>query len=543
MSKKKCIRKKVSIFAALFVLILIVTGCNSNMATNNEETDVNSDESVVCYVGPKLWSGTLDPVKGAYVNGYDFIFNALTRVNKEGNYEGDLATDWEISNDGLEYIFNLREGVKFHDGTDFNADDVVFTFQTVKENQAMNKKVVMTNVEKIEKTGEFQVKFTLSKPYSPFLDMMYQMGIVPSDSYNAESFDTVLTGTGPYKFVQRDAEQQLIVDSNSDYWEGAPDIERVTFVNMDSKTAFANAKSGQVDLVMTEPSYMTETVEGMHTQTLKTIDCRAINLPCVPRQEYVDKNGEKSIVGNDVTCDIAVRKALNIGIDRQQIIDYAYNGIGNPAKGYPEILPWSQRMDYEDGQLDEACKLLENAGWVDTDGDGIREKNGLKCSFEVYTFEMDRYETAVAVAQCAKEMGIEIKVIESTIGEIFDGPLNNQGGVWIVGIQYNPNILVGTFKSDMTIKGGYNNTCCIWNEDVDKLIDDALAQTEKEKANEKWKEVLSKVDKQYPYLYLFDNEHCYFVNDNLDISLDTQIIHPAGHGLPVICNIKDWTLR
>ncbi len=327
-------------------------------------------------MGHGFWDGSLDPVKGSFSYGYDFISNGLVRVNPKAEYEGDLAESWEISEDSLAYTYHLKKGIQFQDGSGFSAEDVVFTYQTVMENQGQNGEVDLSKVKKVEAVDEYTVKFTLKEPYSPFLDSTAQLGIVPKDGYDSAAFDQMPVGTGPWKVVQYDAEQQLIVEANEGYFEGAPEIKRVTFVDMDNEAAFSNARSGQLDVVMVQPSYAAESVEGMHMEKLETMDVRNISLPCREPGTFTNANGEQVEVGNPVTSDVSVRKALAIGIDRQQIIENAFHGVGKPAVGWTGNLIWGNTAEYEDSRAEEAKGLLEESGWADTDGDGIREKMG-----------------------------------------------------------------------------------------------------------------------------------------------------------------------
>ena len=122
----------------------------------------------------------MDPVKGAMPDGYSFTNNALITVDPDSRYTGDLATDWTVSEDALTYTFRLREGVTFHDGSEFTAEDVVFTYNTVKENQGVNENVDLTRMKSVEADGDYSVVFTLDEPYSSFLDQTASLGIVPA---------------------------------------------------------------------------------------------------------------------------------------------------------------------------------------------------------------------------------------------------------------------------------------------------------------------------------------------------------------------------
>lgn len=507
-----------------------------------ESSQTNSD-SIVCYVGQGFWDGSLDPVKGGFPYGYNFINNGLVRVNPNSEYEGDLAKSWEISEDSLVYTYKLREDVQFQDGSDFTAEDVVFTYETVMANQGQNGEVDLSKVDKVEALDDYTVQFTLKEPFSPFLDTTAQLGIVPREGYDSVTFDQMPIGTGPWKVIQYDTEQQLIVEANENYFEGAPKIKRVTFVNMDNEAAFSNAQSGQLDVVMVQPSYASETIAGMHMEKLETMDVRNISLPSREPETVTNAAGDKVEIGNPVTSDVSVRKALSIGINRQEIIDNAFQGVGRPAEGWTNNLIWSNTKEYEDSQVEEAKGLLEESGWKDEDGDGIREKDGVKCAFEIYTpsDEQDRYMLAAALAENAKELGISIDIKQTTWDEI-TAKSYSQGVVWGFG-QYSPMVIDNQFQSEHFVNQAYSNPSGYRNERVDNLIAEAVSANNQEDAILAWKEVQTVYEEDYPYLYLVNIEHCYFVSDRLDISVETQIPHPHGHGLPIICNMKDWTIK
>lgn len=542
-------KKRSIALSLIFAMSLMFVGCNNSnegVATDsNKEVVVNTEsrDSITAYVGTNIFEGSLDPIKGAMSYGYSFTNCALIRVNSESEYEGDLATAWQISDDSLVYTFSLREGVKFHDGSDFTADDVVFTYETVKENQGNNENVDLSRLESVTALNDYTVEFKLSESYSPFFDSVALLGIVPSDAYDSDTFDKYPIGTGAWKVIQYDTDQQIIVQANENYYEGAPEIKQVTFVKMDNEAAFSNAKSGQLDIVMVAPNYAIEEVDGMHIENLETMDVRNISLPCIPEQTVKDSDGNELIVGNNVTSDISVRKALSIGIDRESIINNALNGIGRGATGFTSNLVWGNPLIYEDNQREEAKELLEEAGWVDLDGDGIREKDGVKCEFDVYSPSNDqqRYLLSVAVAEDAKELGISINAKQGTWDEL-TAKANTCGIVWGWG-QYSPTVLKSLLYSDLFLTSAYDNTVGYSNEEVDKLIDEAVDSNNQEDAINKWKEVQKVSAEDYPYLYIVNIEHSYFINDSIDISVDTQIAHPHGHGSPIICNMKDWKIN
>ncbi|MDR1573948.1 MAG: ABC transporter substrate-binding protein [Clostridiales Family XIII bacterium] len=504
-------------------------------AASETPSGATADDAVVAYVGTTIFDGGLDPIKGSMSYGYSFTNAALLKVNPQSEYVGDMATAWDVSADALVYTFDLRQGVKFGDGSDMTAEDVVFTYERVREKQAENENADLTKLVSVKALSDYKVEFTLSEPYSPFLDTTAMLGIVPADGYDAEAFEHRPVGTGPWKVVQYDANQQIILEPNENYYEGPPTVGRVTLVYMEQDAALAAARSGQLDVVMVSPNHASETVSGMTMFPLETMDIRNVSLPVRPAQER-----DGLMVGNDVTSDKNVRQALAIGIDRAAIIQNAFNGIGKPATGFTSNLIWAGTDVYEDNRKDEAAALLENAGWVDADGDGFREKDGVACEFDVYAAE-DRYVLAAALAEDAAVFGVKINPHSSSWDDI-SANMNTSGVVWGWG-QYSPTVIASLFDSQYAFSGGFNNVVAYSDPEVDALIAQAFGETNQEAAIEKWKQAQALANADFPYLYIVNIEHCYFVSDRLDISPDTQIPHPHGHGSPIICNMKDWKFK
>ncbi|MFR8071035.1 MAG: ABC transporter substrate-binding protein [Anaerovoracaceae bacterium] len=537
--KRKTVRKIAAVIALLCLGAVVLTGCGGSSSGSGSGTD---GDGISIYVGETIFDSSLDPVKGAFSYGYPVINNALTKVTPESTYAGDLALDWEVSSDALTYTFHLREGVTFHDGSDFTAEDVVFTYNTVKENQGGNDSVDLSRMASVEATDDHTVVFTLTEPYSSFLDQTACLGIVPSDGYDSRTFDTMPIGTGPWKVIQYDTAQKMILGANEDYYGGAPSIEQATILDMEEDAAIASARSGELDLAMVSPNYVNEEIDGMHIENLETMDVRQISLPVTPQESYRAESGDTVTVGNDVTSDRAVREALSIGIDRQTIIDNALNGIGKPAEGFTDNLEWGNTASYEDNRKDEARALLEAAGWEEGKDD-IYQKDGLRCEFTVYAPSGDtaRYQLAQAVAEEAEKIGIKIDVDQATWDEL-DTEAFTSGVVWGWG-QYDPVVLRNLFYSGAFTGTGTANTVRYSNAEADRLIEAALDANSREASVEAWKQVQSVTANDYAYLYIVNIEHSYFVSDDLDISVDTQIPHPHGHGAPVINNMNQWTLK
>ena len=551
-------RRVLSVLLAMFLVTSILAGCSggngedtsiesspptldvpSNTPNESDESEASSQDSLVVSVGKGMDDGNYDPCKGYGMYGYGLFHTALLKITTDVQTECDLASDYTVSDDGLVYTFNIRDDVKFSDGESLTPEDVVFTFVTAKDSGSS---VDLTMMEKVE-VVDGNVQFTLNKPYSPFVRTIALLGIVAEHAYD-DSYAENPIGTGPFKVQQLDAGQQLIVEPNEYFYGTQSPFKQITFLSIDEEAALASAKSGQLDVVMVNPEYAKETVEGMHIEEIKTSDNRGFNLPCIP--ETTNSAGET--VGNNVTSDPAVRKALNIGISRQEIIDNALNGIGTASWVRFQGLPWAnEEPGLEDDQVEEAQKLLEDAGWIDSDGDGIREKDGIKCEFTITgrTDDLQRYNLAVALSENAQKLGISI--IAEAMDWAGSQKIARRVPVCIGTGSYSYVDVYNAFHSSL---GGVDevnlsNSSMYSNDTVDGYLDSMLAATTESEAIEFAKkaqydgETGANVD--FPYIWLVNIDHSYFVRDGLD--LGTQRIHPHGHGAPVIQNLNEWTFE
>lgn len=518
------------VVCSMLILSLVLTGCGTN------QSETKDKDELVLYVGYGMCSGGYDPCTGYGIYGYGIFHSALLKFNAKIETEPDIATGYTVSDDGLTYTYTLRDDIKFSDGKLLKASDVAFTYMTAKHSGSS---VDLTMLEKAEATSDTTAVFTLNKPWSTFASTTALLGIVAEHAYG-EGYGDNPIGSGPFKVAQLDKEQQLIIVPNEYYYGGKSSFKKITILNLDEEAALAAAKSGTLDVVMVNPEYAGEKVPGMTLQSLKTVDNRGFDLPCIP--ETKDEKGNTT--GNNVTSDFAVRHALNIGIERETIIKNALNGFGTPAYGRVDALPWNNTEPFEDGRVEEACAILEKAGWIDTDGDGIREKNGVKAEFKITgrTDDLQRYNLAVALSEDAKKLGINL-MAEAVPWADAKAMSRYSPTCWGSG-DYNPIDLHNAYYSKVIGTGTFN-TSAYSNPKVDEYIEKALAATTMDEAIEYWKllqwdgETGTSAD--YPFLWLVNIDHTYFVRDGLN--LGNQPIHPHGHGVPVIGNLNEWSWK
>lgn len=459
------------------------------------------------------------------------IQSTILKRDKDNNFVNDLATNYTISDDYKTYTVDIRDDVNFTDGSKLTAGDVAFSYNTAKE---LGEGADLSSMNEAKANGS-TVVFTLNKSDSTFINKLTDVGIVPEANYNNETYGQNPIGSGPYKLAQWDKGQQFILEKNPDYYGQEPYFEKITNLFLDPDAAFAAVKNGDVDIAEVQLAYANETIDGYHMEYFDSIDVRGISLPT---QMNEGKMSEDNIsIGNNVTGDPAIREALNIGINRQSLLEGAFNGYGNISyTGVASQLPWAFDSTFEDGKVDEAKAVLADAGWNDTDGDGIVEKNGTKASFSVYynAKASERQAIAVAVAEQAKEIGIEITPQGGSWDDI-DPNKYSQGVVWGFG-SADPFEIEHQYDSRVACVG-YDNSEGLNDSEVDSLIDSAMAQ-DVNSSYATWSQAAQQALSNYPYLWVGTVDYVYFVSDDLDISNSTHLIYP--HGGDIWGNIYDW---
>jgi peptide/nickel transport system substrate-binding protein len=381
----------------------------------------------------------------------------------------------------------------------------------------------------------------LNKTDSTFIHKLCDIGIVPEASYNNETYGENPIGSGPYKFVQWDKGQQVILEINENYYGKMPEFKKITILFLQGDAAFAAAKNGEVDIAEVPLSYANENISDMKSIILDSVDARGISLPTVPEGNKTD---DGIAIGNNVTCDENIRKALSYGINRQDLINGALNGHGTPSyDGIGHGLPWSNNEStIKDGDIEKAKELLKEGGWKDTDGDGIVEKDGTKASFKLYYPSEDstRQAIAISVSEQAKEFGIEIIAEGKSWDEIETQKLSS-GVVWGQG-STDPSLVYHLFYGELAGEG-FDNPAYYNNPTVNEHMENAMASSGDISYNY-WSQVSwdgsTGIAPQgdAPWLWTVFVDYPYFIDNTLDISKDTTTVQP--HGGDIFGNIYDW---
>lgn len=516
----------------LLLPLLLISACSEDSENNANETP--KDELVLA-IGGEPDDG-FDPTTGWGRYGSPLFQSTLLKQDQDFNIQHDLAENYEISDDGLEWTVQIRDDVQFSDGEALTADDVVFTFETAAESGSI---IDLNNMEKVEKIQNDVVKFTLKEPQSTFIYLLISTGIVPEHLYD-ENYNENPVGSGPFRLEQWDKGQQLIVTANPHYYGEKPAFQKLTFLFLSEDAAFAAAKAGEVDIASVPPAFAKEDVPGMKLVKLNSVDNRGIMFPFVPEGEETD---EGAPIGNDVTADETIRKAINIAVDREALVDGVLEGFGTPAYTVADKLPWwNPDTVFEDDQMDQAKQMLKEADWVENEN-GIREKDGMEASFTLLypADDQSRQSLSIAFADMIEPLGINVTTEGKSWNELetlmYSHPVMMGWG------SHDPLEMYNLYSSE-TRGIGYYNVNYYANPTVDEYMNQALSATSLEEANEYWQKAQWDGETGFsakgdaPWAWLVNLEHLYFIDEDLEIG--EQKVQPHGHGWPVTDFIEQW---
>ena len=482
---------------------------------------------------------TLDPTQGWGHGNAPIMQSTLVTYTADMTFENDLATEYNLSDDGLVWTFKIREDAYFTDGEQVTASDVAFTLETAKAAQGA---VDLTFMESAVATDDFTVVITLNTPTFWFLNTLASVGIVPEHAYTEDYGTNPAVGSGPYKFVEWRQQEQLILTANEDYYGGAPAIKNVTIVFMGEDAALAAVQAGQVDAAITSATLAVNSVPGYHIEEVVSADCRGFTLPVLPNEGKTTESGAP--IGNNVTCNIEIRQAIAYAIDREAIAELALNGYATPAYSENDGMPWNNPAVKIDTDVEKAKKLLADAGWVDTDGDGIVEKDGLKAEFTCVYPASDSARQAILLAsvELLKEVGINVIPLGTSWDEIMS--LMFSEAVMMGWGAATPSETFFLYQSEGALLDDFYNPEGYMSETTDAYLDAARQSLTAEEAYENFQKVQwdgetgTAMIGECPWVWIVNLDHLYFVRDGL--SIGDQPIHPHGHSLPLIQNLQDW---
>lgn len=439
------------------------------------------------------------------ING--LVYNGMVRYDKNFVLEGDLAKSWDISADGRTITFHLRDGVTWHDGEPLTSADVLFTYQLyVDPNTPTSYAEAYRQVTSATAPDPLTFVVSYEKPYAPAL-ASWGVAILPKHllegvEITKSPLSRQPVGTGPYLFKEWKSGEKIVLEANPDYYEGRPYIKRVVYrVIPDQSTQFLELQSGGLDYMgLTPIQYSTQTDTIAFKRHFNKYRYLSFSYT------YLGYNLERPLFQ-----DRRVRQALTHAINKQEIIDGVLLGLGEPATGPYKPDTWVYKQDVKRYPFDpeRARALLAEAGWSDSDGDDILDKDGTPFSFTIVTNQGNdlRSKTGEIIQRRFREVGIEVKlrVIEwASFLKEFINPGNFDATIlgWSTGPepdQYNIWHSSKTGPREL-------NFVKFKNQEVDEQLElgrRTFDQTERKQHYDRIQEILAE---EQPYTFLYVGE-------------------------------------
>ncbi|AKB52693.1 Oligopeptide ABC transporter, periplasmic oligopeptide-binding protein OppA [Methanosarcina barkeri str. Wiesmoor] len=524
--------------------ILTTSGCSSTEesgakdAVSGMEVNSGSDDASQIEGGSEnntlvlgeMWNiESIDPINGdgTLVCEKAAITETLVGANDDFSLKPGLATSWEQLDENT-WEFKLRNNVTFHDGSKMTAEDVNFTLEKVISENA--KVASMLKIDSIEIVDNYTLKIK-TKEINPILPGVLHYpdtAIISPSSYNENGEFVKPVGTGPYKLESFDEQTRVLtVVKNDNWWGGEVGLDKMILKGIpDPNTRAMAIENGEVDFTVDVPYSETDridAIDGINVEKYKT-----------PRVYKLDLN-----LKHEPLEDVRVRQAMSYAIDRSDIAENVLYNVGEAAAGpFLPTMVWANKSLKPYSQdLEKADELLTAAGWVDTDGDGIRDKDGQPLKFNLMTYSARPGLPPMAEAMAAQlreaGIGIETEVLE--MGSIDD---RRESGDWDLYLAAYNIAMVPDPEYILTnwyMTNGTDNNAGYSNPKVDSLITEARKITNMSERYKKFNEVeaiaydeqpmiivayygCAIVKKDYVKGYVFDpTAHDYRINADMHI--------------------------
>ncbi len=444
--------------------------------------------------GPK----TMDVQKSGYAFQRLGVVESMVGVDNNLQLKPLLADSWEVSPDKLTWTFTLREGVCFHDGSRLNAEIMVENLRRLQKEGSL---LASVPIDSIETRGKYKVLIHMKEPFAPLPAYLAkgEAGALAKSSFNDQGDIVRVVGTGPFVLESCKLRQKVITRANDNYWgEPNPYVDKVIYKAVpEAITRRAMLQSGDLHIAQVLPPASIRILanyDDIAIQTKSIGRCRmaAFNLN---REPFRDKR---------------VRLAVNHAVNREDLVRYVLDGVGEMASTLfpPEIFWANTRLEGFEYDPDKARQLLDKAGWTDTDGDGVRDKNGNPLSFRIITYPERAAlpPTAEVIQDQLSKVGMDTDLEVLQVGACKKRRDAGEFGMFIVGrgllFVPDPDYNLGKdYFSENTIKPGWG-AFHYQNEEVDRLIKRGRTTFDTEKRKKVYDRIQKVLLRDVPMIYL-----------------------------------------
>ncbi len=465
------------------------------------------------------------------INGY--IYNGLVKYDKDINHVGDLAEKWDISDDNLKIRFYLRKDVKWQDGRPFTASDVEYTYKLIIDPKTPTAYATdFLRVKEFRALDPYTVEVTYEKPYAPALgswgQSMLPAHLLEGKDVNQSPLKRNPVGTGPYKFTEWTTGEKIVLDSYHKYFEGRPYIDRImTRVIPDLATTFLELKAGRLDLTSLTPlQYKRQTDTAWFKENF--VKYKYIGFGYT----YLGYN-----LKDWKFKDKKVRQALTTAIDRESIVQGVLLGLGQPAYTpfKPDTFWYNPNVKKFPYDPERAKQMLAEAGWKDTDGDGILDKDGKPFEFTIITNQGNklRENAATIIQRDLKKVGIRVNIRIYEWAAFLKNFINKRNfEACLLGWQTGPEPNQIDIWNSEKIGETQLNFITYQNPEVDRLLDEGASTYNRDERKKYYDEFQAIIAEDQPYTFLY-------VGDTLPIiSSRFRGIKPAPAGINY--NFIEW---
>jgi peptide/nickel transport system substrate-binding protein len=512
---------------ALFSLITL--SCNQGEDSIRKRSDTGPAYGDIMVEGSIGDASNLIPLLASDSTSHGIagmVYNGLVKYDKDLNIVGDLASEWEISRDGLVITFHLRKDVKWHDGLPFTAADVLFTYQvTVDPKTPTAYAGDFLKVKKAEVLDAYTFRATYDKPFAPAL-MSWSSAMLPRHLLVGKDIAKSPlarrpVGTGPYIFKEWVSGQKIVLAANPDYFEGRPYIDGyIMRIIPDMATMFLELRARGIDRMGLSPLQFTrQTENNLFRKNFNKYRYLSFSYT------YLGYNLQKPLF-----ADKRVRQAISYMINREEIIQGVLLGLGQVATGPYKPGTWAQNDRVKKYPYDpqRARELLAEAGWKDTNGDGILDKDGQPFTFEIITNQGNdvRSKCAEIIQRRLAEIGIIVKIRVIEWAAFVNDFINKR--------KFDATLLGWTIPLDPDIYDVWHssktapeelNFVSYKNKEVDELLEKGRGTFDQEARKKYYDRIQEILAEEQPYSFLY-------VPDALPI-IDARIrgVEPAPLGI------------
>ncbi len=489
--------------------LLLLGSCRSHRSsakydsTSIDLTPVTGGTYVDASIGDATFLNPLLSTDSASNDIINLVYNGLIKYDKDIKLIGDLAESWEVADGGKTITFHLRKNVRWHDGTPFTSEDVLFTYKKLIDpatRTAFSADYLL--VKSAEALDPYTFRVHYDKPFAPAIES-WGMGIIAKHIYETGDINTHPAnknpiGTGPYKFYSWKPDEKIELRANPDYFEGRPNIDRYVYrIIPDLSVQFLELRQGSL-------SFMTPTPDQYNGYQEFFENYVKYKYPAF-RYDYMAFN-----LKNVLFKDVRIRKEVALAINKRDIIEGVYEGLAVSATGPFPPTSWAFNPDVKDLAYNpvEAKKILAEAGWVDSDGDGLLDKDGKPFAFTIITNQGNKVRESIAqvIQNSLKKVGIDVS-IRSIEWSVFIQKYidERQYDACILGwnLSRDPDCFP-MWHSSQTQKNQYNFVSYN-NPEVDRLIEEGRSTFNLEKRKQIYHKIHEVIAGDVPYVFLVNS--------------------------------------